>query len=284
MFLKLGPKLRSHDVPIAVLVPNFVTTLALCSGLASLHFILAEEWHLAMMAIVAAAVFDVLDGGAARLLRVTTKFGAMLDSLSDFLAFGVAPAMLLHQWVLKAPTVKLIDTLGLMAVMVFAVCSALRLARFTSLALSPAPTSTPPPPTTKGRASLFFVGMPTPAGAAAALVPAFLAGSKTFREMVPNTIVPEWIIAIYTLTIALLMVSRIPMFGLKGLRISRRSVTPLLVAMVVVVVLMIREPWLTLAGLSLSYLLTIPWAMVMHRRTKYRGIKRDAANFVAKVG
>jgi CDP-diacylglycerol--serine O-phosphatidyltransferase len=293
MFLKLGPKQPSRDVPIAVIVPNLVTTLALCCGLASLHFILAGEWQKAMIAIVLSAVFDVLDGGAARLLRVTTKFGAMLDSLSDFLAFGIAPAMLLHQWILVEKTSKLIDTLGLIAVMVFAVCAALRLARFTSAATAAplvaahVPASAAPAP--KPRPSPFFVGMPTPAAAGAVLVPAFV---QAFVESTPalserfgNILIPEWAVALYTFGIGLLMVSRIPMFALKGARISRRAIAPIVVVLVVVAALMLKHPWLTLAGLALIYLATIPWAMIAHRRMKTRSIKSGpATDVVAKVG
>jgi CDP-diacylglycerol--serine O-phosphatidyltransferase len=289
MFLKLGPKHSSRDVPIAVIVPNLVTTLALCCGLASLHFILAGEWQKAMIAIVLSGIFDVLDGGAARLLRVTTRFGAMLDSLSDFLAFGVAPAMLLHQWILVERTTKLIDTLGLIAVMVFAVCAALRLARFTSAATSAplvaaqVPASSAPVP--KHRPSPFFVGMPTPAGAGAAMVPALIQASDTFKQLVGEVVIPEWIVALYTIGIGLLMVSRVPTFAFKGVRISRRAVAPLVVVLVVVVGLMLKHPWLTLAGLALAYLLTIPWAMVAHRRMRARGVKSGPApDVVAKVG
>lgn len=266
MFIKLGPNRR--EVPVAVLVPNMVTTLALCSGLASLHFILSERWTHALAAIFAAAIFDVLDGGAARLLRVSSKFGAVLDSLSDFLAFGVAPAMLLHQWILLPKTTRVIDTFSLVAVMVFAVCSALRLARFTSAIGNPTPAT--PKPATKHKARVFFVGMPTPAAAGAVLVPAYLQASvQSGNTLNLNlTKLPEWAIAIYTLAIALLMVSRIPMFALKGLKISRRSVAPVMVVLAVIAVLLLKETWLTLAGLSILYIATVPLAMWMHSKQK----------------
>lgn len=266
MFIKLGPNRR--EVPVAVLVPNMVTTLALCSGLASLHFILSERWTHALFAILAAAIFDVLDGGAARLLRVSSKFGAVLDSLSDFLAFGVAPAMLLHQWILLPKTSRVIDTLSLIAVMVFAVCSALRLARFTSAIGNP-PQATPKT-AAKHKPRVFFVGMPTPAAAGAVLVPAYLHASQLNGESfkLDLTRIPEWVIAVYTVVIALLMVSRIPMFALKGLKISRRSVAPIMVILAVVAVLLLKQTWLTLAGLSVAYIATIPLAMWMHAKQK----------------
>lgn len=262
------------DVPAWALVPNLLTTLALCSGLASLHFVLAEQWEKALAAIVMSGIFDVLDGAAARLLKVSSKFGAVLDSLSDFLAFGVAPAMILHQWILRPPTVKLIDTMGLAAVTTFALCSALRLARFTAAIGAPA---APSSPTHRSRASLFFVGMPTPAGAGAALVPAFLAAANvtTWRP-------PEWAVATYIFVIAILMVSRVPMFALKGLRISRRMVAPVLVVVGLLGILMVREPWMTLMGIALCYLATIPWAWVMKRR--HRAREHAAPDVVGQVG
>jgi CDP-diacylglycerol--serine O-phosphatidyltransferase len=215
----------------------------------------------------------------------------MLDSLSDFLAFGIAPAMLLHQWILVEKTTKLIDTLGLIAVMVFAVCAALRLARFTSAATaapmvaSQVPASAGPSP--KQRGSPFFVGMPTPAGAGAALVPAliqaFVESDPALAEHFGSILIPEWAVALYTIGIGLLMVSRIPTFALKGAHISRRAVAPIVVALVVLVALMLKHPWLTLAGLALAYLATIPWAMVAHRRMRARQVK-TSPDIVAKVG
>jgi CDP-diacylglycerol---serine O-phosphatidyltransferase len=274
MFLRLGPRKRrtrhedddSHDVPLLVLVPNMLTALALCSGLASVHFALAERWERALAAIVLSAIFDVLDGAAARLLRVQSPFGAVLDSLSDFLAFGIAPAIILHQWVLQAPTTKLVDTLGITSVMMFALCSALRLARFTAGASVPPPPPAPPasiPGATKPRTSSFFSGLPTPAAAGVALVPALLqaSGELTWKP-------PEWAVAIYLLLVAVLMVSTLPMFALKGLRIPRRYAALVFIAIVALFASMLTRPWLTIAGVAIFYLLLTPLAMLLQRRQK----------------
>jgi CDP-diacylglycerol---serine O-phosphatidyltransferase len=272
MFLKLGDHRRS--VPALALVPNLLTTLALCCGLASLHFSLMGQWEKALAAIVLSGIFDVLDGAAARLLRVSSGFGAVLDSLSDFLAFGVAPAMILQQWILKPQTNRVIDTLGLVAVMTFAVCAALRLARFTSALSVPTPAGpssqagaqSGAPSSASKKPSLFFVGMPTPAGAGCALLPAFIIASGRF----PDVKIPETAIAIYTTVIALLMVSRVPMFALKGVRVGRRWTAPIMVLVVVLAALMLREPWLVLAGLAGFYLVTIPWSWALQRRGKVK--------------
>lgn len=238
-----------------------MTTLALCSGLASIHFSLAEQWHKAILAIVASAIFDVLDGGAARLLRTSSRFGAVLDSLSDFVSFGVAPAIILHQWLLRGTTTKLVDSFGLMAVMCFAVCAGLRLARFTANALASDGASSQPQPRKSRTGVTLFVGMPTPAAAACVLIPAMLASSSKLSGLLPK--LPEWAIALYTILIAMLMVSRVPTFSLKGLRIPRRMLAPALVLLVLVFAQFISEPWLTLAGLSGVYLLSVLWSMVL---------------------
>jgi CDP-diacylglycerol--serine O-phosphatidyltransferase len=268
MFLRL---VRRSDVSIAALIPNMLTTLALCCGLASIHFStkaaffqwqgLSEDavrplWERALVAILLSAIFDALDGRAARLLRVTSKFGAVLDSLSDFVSFGVAPAMILHERTL-APLITQGGVRGgnifaLMAVMTFALCSALRLARFTS--------ATPP---AKPSHSNFFVGMPTPAAAGAVLIPALLDVSKTV-DWDP----PLWAVIAYTLLIAFLMISRIPMFSLKKLRVSRYAVAPLLVLMGVLVAVMFHDPWLTLAIIAGAYVLSLPVAVFMRRRQR----------------
>lgn len=271
MFLRVGDHRKT--VPALVLVPNLLTTLALCCGLASLHFALLKDWDKALAAIVLSGVFDVLDGAAARLLRVSSRFGAVLDSLSDFLAFGVAPALILQQWLLvPAPAAgaekpaKWLITLTLVAVMTFAVCAALRLARFTSALDKPA-AALPPGSAPMKKPSLFFVGMPTPAGAGAALIPAFLLASGEVPEVAD---LPQWLIAVWIMVVGLLMVSRVPMFALKGVRVSRRSTAPLLLLVVALAALMLREPWLVLGGIAIFYVTTIPWAWMLHRRTRRR--------------
>lgn len=271
MFLRL---VKRPEVPLAALVPNFLTTLALCSGLASIHFSIraavlhaanpAEDvsryWERALVAIILSAVFDALDGRAARMLHVTSKFGAVLDSLSDFVSFGVAPAIILHQLVLTElinaqglePKHRFMRAMGLAPVVIFALCSGMRLARFTAAA------SGPPKP---GPPSNYFVGMPTPAAAGAVLVPAMMIVSDTLDYQFRS-----WAAALYTLLIAFLMISRIPMFALKRLRVSRMWVAPLLVLVGLVVVLAISDLWITMAGIALVYLLSLPFAVLRKRR------------------
>ncbi len=253
MFIRY-PSKRSH-VPIRHLIPNAITTTALCCGLAAIHAALKGEWKDALLFIAAAALFDALDGRAARLLKATSSFGNVLDSLSDFLCFGVAPALILHQWMLKDQ-----DWLGLLASMLFALCSALRLARFT--AAIPAPVNLGP--AAQAMHAKFFVGMPTPAAACAALIPVLLAVSKLRLELSP------WVVIGSTILIALLMVSRQPMFSFKKLKIPRPIIVPLLVVIGLIVVGVRKDLWLTLACLSGAYVLSFPLALYQHHKLAKR--------------
>lgn len=264
-FLKLGP--RRQEFPFAVLLPNMLTTLALCCGLAAIHFAtrpdlahpeaLRPDWNKALAAVVLAGVFDALDGRAARLLRVTSGFGAILDSLSDFLAFGVAPAVILHQWLAfegelsrhaanGEATRSVLAILALAAFLIYALGAALRLARFTAEA---------PASKTKAHSEVapFFKGMPSPAAAGIVLVPAFLAQSKYVGWSMPPLAV-----IILALVIGLLMISRVPMFSLKSLKVSRRVVAPVLVGVGLLAAAMVIDPFLTLAGLGILYALSVP--------------------------
>lgn len=249
MFIRY-PSKRSH-VPLRHLVPNAITTTALCCGLAAVHAALKGEWKDALLFVAAAALFDALDGRAARLLKATSSFGGVLDSLSDFLCFGVAPAIILYQWMLKDQ-----DWLGLLASMLFVLCSALRLARFTAAA--PVPPSLGP----AGQAmhAKFFVGMPTPAAAGSVLIPVLLSVSTRKWVLEP------YIVIAYTILIAVLMVSRIPMFSFKKVKLPRPVIVPLLVVIGLIVVGARKDIWLTIASIAGVYLLCLPLAWWSHHK------------------
>ncbi len=242
---------RQH-IPFRQVVPSAITTSSLCAGLVSLHFSIQGDYDRALFAIAFAAVLDTFDGLAARLLKAQTSFGAVLDSLADLVCFGVAPALLLHQWMGKAPGVDPAFKLG--ALLVFVLCSALRLARFTA-----AP-SKPPSNPALGK---FFTGMPTPAAAACALVPPMLDQSKLFTATLPT-----WAVVLNTFVIAWLMISRTPMYALKHVRVKRQHVPVLLVLLAVAVVGLIRDTWLTLSAITMIYLATLPLSVLAYRRAK----------------
>jgi CDP-diacylglycerol---serine O-phosphatidyltransferase len=267
------PRRTPTAVPIRRMIPSIITCLSLCAGLASMNFSIkaalggaaaappgvTNDWDRALALIALAAVLDALDGRAARLLQATSRFGAVLDSLADFLAFGVAPALLLHLWLLKDA-----DTFGLAAVMTFVLCSALRLARFTSAR---------PVSRTNPLAGKFFEGLPTPAAAGIVLIPPLLATSTTVNRLFPgwSPTTGEWgqaLVVIHTLFIAWLMVSRVPMFSFKKVRIKRRRTGQVLAVVAIVAAATIRDPWLTLAILAAAYLLTLPMSALAYRRLR----------------
>lgn len=237
-----------------------ITSVALACGLASLHFVLRGNYENALVAIALSAVFDALDGRAARLMRVTSKFGAVLDSLSDFVSFGVAPAVLLYQWMLD-PQSNLrpnlphaFEPLFMMSVLTFAMCSAMRLARFTSA--KPAKKNNP-------FASRFFVGMPTPAAAGAVLLPVLIDVAPSIKWQMPPVAV-----AIYIFFIGGLMVSRVPMFSFKKIRVHPRAVVPLFIGLGLIVFLAAKDKWLAAAILAGGYLLTLPLSWWSHAKLK----------------
>jgi CDP-diacylglycerol--serine O-phosphatidyltransferase len=237
---------RFRPIPMRTLVPNVITLLALCAGLTSVRLAIEDHLDLALAAIVFAAVLDGVDGRVARLIKGTSRFGAELDSLADFVNFGVAPALILYFWGLRD-----LKSAGWIAAMVLAICAGLRLARF-NVSIDD--------PTRPTRATNFFVGVPAPAGAITALLPIYLhfLGVPNFA---PLTL-------IYTLLIALLMVSRLPVFSGKklGTRVPREMVLPVFVVVVLFVALLISYPWIVLTLGTLLYLGCLPLSWLSYRR------------------
>src|SRR6478672_9603047 len=231
---------RHSRIPVRMLVPNFFTLLGLCAGLTSMRMSIEGRWDLALSGIAFAAFLDGVDGRVARLLKASSRFGAELDSLADFVNFGVAPAIIMFNWALDD-----IKSLGWIAVLVFAVCSALRLARFN---VSLDATDTP------AWKSNYFVGVPAPAGAIVLLLPIYAEDlGLHWPSLTP-------LVLFYTLAIALLMVSRVPTFSGKliGQKIAREYVLPVFVLVALFIACLLTYPSLTLAVGSVIYLALIP--------------------------
>jgi len=227
-------------VPIRVLIPNIFTLVGLCAGLTAIRMGIENRFDLAVAALVFAAFLDGIDGRIARLLKASSRFGAELDSLADFVNFGVAPAIIMFNWALED-----LHSLGWIAVLVFAVCSALRLARFNvSLDRTDLP----------AWKSNYFVGVPAPAGAIILLLPIY---AQDLGLHLPR-LTP--LVLLYTLGIALLMVSNVPTFSGKliGQKIAREYVPPLFVLAALFIALLLTYPSATLATGSLLYLAMIP--------------------------
>jgi CDP-diacylglycerol---serine O-phosphatidyltransferase len=247
-------------VPLRVLIPNLLTLLGLALGLTAIRFSYEGRVNLAVIAVVAAAVLDGLDGRIARMLRGTSRFGAELDSLADFVNFGVAPALILYGAVLK-------DTrsLGWMAALVFATAMALRLARF-NVALD----DLSRPEWKKN----FFTGVPAPAGAITGMLPLYLLklGVGTVPGFAPLSVV-------YVLVIAFLMVSELPIYAAKtlGTRVTRDKVLWVFLGIVLFVSLITNFTFETLAAITLAYLAMIPWS-VRHYKALDRAWNDSRAN------
>jgi CDP-diacylglycerol---serine O-phosphatidyltransferase len=254
---------RLRRIPVRTLVPNVITLLALCAGLTAIRMAFEDRYVLALGAVVFAAVLDGLDGRLARLLKGTSRFGAELDSLSDFVNFGVAPALILYFWGLHE-----LKSAGWIAAMVFAICTGLRLARFNVMIDDPdRPAWT----------ANFFVGMPAPAGAITVLLPIYLA----FLGL-PRSAVLTWVMLFYTLGIALLMVSRLPVFSGKrvGTRVPSEMVGPVILLVILSVALLIAYPWVLLTAATLAYLACLPLGYLSYRgyEQRSREAKSEAAS------
>ncbi|MFL6798397.1 MAG: CDP-diacylglycerol--serine O-phosphatidyltransferase [Xanthobacteraceae bacterium] len=242
------PRRRFRQIPVRVLVPNVITLLALCAGLTAIPLAVQGRLEWAIAAIVCAATLDGIDGRLARMLKGTSRFGAELDSLADFVNFGVAPALILYFWDLQE-----LGNAGWIAAMVFAICTGLRLARFNVMV------DEPNKPAWAGK---FFVGVPAPAGAITVLLPIYVyfLGMPRLAFVAPVTLV-------YTLGIAFLMVSRLPVFSGKrvGKRIAPEMVLPVFIAVVLFFALLIAYPWPVLTIGTVMFLGSLPFGWLSYR-------------------
>jgi CDP-diacylglycerol--serine O-phosphatidyltransferase len=235
-----------------------LTILGLCAGLTSIRYALDGRYELAVALIAAAVVLDGLDGRSARMLNLSSKLGAQLDSLADFLSFGVAPAVLVYLWTLRD-----VRGIGWALAMLFATCCALRLARFNSeLELPDRPRWT----------YHFFTGIPAPAAAGLAVLPllvSFVLGDGWPRSWFLN--------AAFMVFVGVMMVSRVPTYSIKRVRVAPDMVLPTLLLAFVVIAGLVVETWLTLALIGVLYLGSIPLAVLSARRMRQREVPAAAA-------
>jgi CDP-diacylglycerol--serine O-phosphatidyltransferase len=242
-------RLRFRKIPVRAVLPNLVTLLALSMGLTAIRYAVEGRFETAVLAVMAAAVLDGLDGRLARALKGATRFGAELDSLADFVDFGVAPALLLYFWTLHE-----IKNFGWFAALAFAIATALRLARFNVMSEDPA---------RPAWQSQFFVGMPSPAGAVTVLLPLYL--HLSVFELPPSKGLAA-VCIVYVLAIALLMASPLPHFSGKKLgRVPRDLMIPLLFIVGALLLLLAIYPMEVLILISLAYLGSIPFSMKRYR-------------------
>ncbi|GGE37721.1 CDP-diacylglycerol--serine O-phosphatidyltransferase [Agaricicola taiwanensis] len=251
---------RFRPVPVRILIPNLITLLALCIGLTAIRMAIEGRIELAIYAIVVAAALDGIDGRLARALKATSRFGAHLDSLADFVNFGVAPALLLYVWVLGDAR-----SIGWLAALAFALSAALRLARFNAALDGPE---------SPAFAQDYFVGVPAPAGALVVLLPVYLA-----QLGLPSPPFGAAFAIVFCLAVGLLMVSRIPTYSGKkaSQSIAREWVAPLFVGAIIAVGLLVSYPWEVMSLVTIGYLMLIPFAYMRYHRLKAAHDAREAA-------
>jgi CDP-diacylglycerol--serine O-phosphatidyltransferase len=258
----VAPEIRQRRfrmVPVRYLLPNLITLLALCSGVTAIRLALEARYELAVACVMLAVVLDAMDGRLARLLKGTSRFGAELDSLADFVNFGVAPAILLYVWSLNS-----LKTLGWVIALVLAIACALRLARF-NVALDD--------PNKPAWANQFFTGAPAPAGAGLALLPFYLG----FLGLIDDGHGWALVVGPYVVLVAILMVSRVPTFSGKNMgRIPGDKVLPVLALAVLAVIMLIAYPWQFLSIVSFVYLALIPVSLRSYNRHKAADAARAA--------
>jgi len=236
-------------VPVRVIIPNIITLIALCLGLTAIRLAFEGRYEPAVIAIVVAALLDGIDGRVARLLKGTSRFGAELDSLADFVNFGVTPALIIYSFVLHE-----LRSLGWIVVLVFAIAMALRLARFNAML------DDPHRPEWKKN---FFTGMPAPAGAVTSMLPLYL----NFLG-VPMEAILAPVVLVYLLGLAFLMVSTIPVYSGKNIggRVPRHWVLPIFVLSAAAFGLLVSFPFEMLTAITVLFLGTIPVGVMQYRK------------------
>jgi CDP-diacylglycerol--serine O-phosphatidyltransferase len=238
---------RLKGLSIGKLIPNFITVSAICSGLTGIRFALEGRWDYAVAAIILAAILDALDGRMARILKASSEFGAQLDSLADIVSFGVAPAMVLYFWTLQEA-----GGVGWAVTLFFIVCCALRLARFNSM-----DGKLPP------YAYNYFTGIPAPAGALMAMLPVVIVLGFEIDVFSHPAVVGTW-----TVAVASMMVSRVPTYSFKRIRVPQPYVLPLVVCVGFLLAGLAGFPWKVLTGVSILYLITMPLSVRSYARLK----------------
>lgn len=243
----MSKRTPNDKLTLIQLIPNMLTVAAICAGLTAIRLGMQGNYEWAVKLILLAAILDGLDGRIARLLKSDSKMGAELDSLADFLNFGVAPGLLLYTWALD-------DTRGVgwIAVLFFAVCCVLRLARFNVTRKEE----------TEGD-NAYFIGIPSPAGAMLVMLPMF--GSFALGQ---GPLVPDLFLALWMGLIGFLMISNVPTWSFKKTRIPRVSVRYFLVGFAVVGAAVLSYAWITLVLLSLLYIATVIWQLLRLPKTR----------------
>lgn len=240
---------RLREVPLRLILPNLITVLAICAGLSGIRLAFEHRFEIAVAMVLIAALLDAVDGRVARMLKASSNFGAQMDSLADIVNFGVAPALVLYAYLLDGA-----GAFGWIAALLFAIACCLRLARFNVMLED---TDRP------AWKADYFVGVPAPAGALLVLLPVYLGFLG-----VPLGVTTAFVASGYVVAVALLMVSRLPVYSGKGsgTRVRRDFVMPLMLGIVLYVALLASYTWHTMAATALAYLVALPFSVAAYAR------------------
>ncbi|MGX5842610.1 CDP-alcohol phosphatidyltransferase family protein [Mesorhizobium sp. ArgA1] len=250
-----GPRIR--EIPMRMVLPNLVTVLAICAGLSGIRFGFEGRFEPAVVMVLLAAFLDGIDGRLARMLKATSKFGAQMDSLADIVNFGVAPALVLYAFLLDRA-----GSPGWIAVLLFAIACGLRLARFNVL------DEEHDRPIWQ---SEYFVGVPAPAGAVLVMLPLYL---SFLHVGVEPSRTAAFVASGFTILVAFLLVSRLPVYSGKSLKVPGDKVLPIILAVVLYVLLLMTYPWYTLTASVAGYLIFLPFSVRAYsKRAKIEGEK-----------
>lgn len=236
----------AKQFPISSLFPNMVTIIGLCFGMTAIKYALEGRWEVSVGLLVISAFIDGMDGRLARMLNASSKFGAELDSLTDFINFGVAPALILYSWSLGDFPIK---GVGWAIALIYTICCGFRLARYNSSITHH----------NDNFSRNFFLGIPAPCGAGLILIPIML----SFKLQILLFKETPIYLALYVLTIAVLMASQIPTISLRNLRINNKLIFPALILITIFIVSLIIEPWVVLPLMGVGYVMTIPISVFM---------------------
>ena len=267
-----GRKRRSREprpdrIPLRAIVPNLITSLAACAGITSISLSSEERWIPALWALLVACICDGIDGRVARLLKASSKLGAELDSLADFVNFGVAPAMFMYFWLTGGPTHMGISphlvrlTLG--AALFYALCDCFRLARFNTMLEQPAL------PYWKN----FFLGVPAPGGAWMVLSPAVLVLALDAKGTAPaleDALQNPYFGIFMLLFVGSLMASRLPTISLKSAHINKHYLLPVMAGLLLLIAMLVSNFWLTIGVVGILYICTVPLTGVIFLKTRAR--------------
>lgn len=247
-------KLPFKGYPVTRFIPNMTTLLGLCVGLTAVYHALYQDWERALWFVVIATVFDGMDGRLARFFNASSRFGAELDSLSDFVTFGVSPALIIYFYSLHE-----LGRLGWGIVLFICICSGLRLARFNTVSADVTSDAI-----SEAIQKKYFVGVPMPAAGLLILLPLMV-------EVDTGYGIHSLVYTLFCLCIGILMVSKIPTFAFKAIKIQPHQIIPLLGVIGVIVIGMMTRPWLTLPIIGICYLLSF----IISYKKYYQAIKNN---------